>query len=125
MLTLIKFIVNNNLKYFLNIDVKLTSILYLLYIKIKLILIYLGEFCMRKYNGKSNISGKIIENYRNNKNMTRDDLAKQLQLLGINIDRTGILRIENNKIILKDFELLAIITILNINIEDLQKQLQN
>ncbi len=80
---------------------------------------------MRKYNGKSNISGKIIENYRNNKNMTRDDLAKQLQLLGINIDRTGILRIENNKIILKDFELLAIITILNINIEDLQKQLQN
>lgn len=80
---------------------------------------------MRKYNGKSNVSGKIIENYRNNKNMTRDDLAKQLQLLGINIDRTGILRIENNKIILKDFELLAIITILNINIEDLQKQLQN
>lgn len=80
---------------------------------------------MRKYNGKSNVSGKIIENYRNAKNMTREDLAKQLQLLGINIDRSGILRIEKNKVILKDFELLAIIRILNINLEDLQKQLQN
>lgn len=78
---------------------------------------------MRKYNGKSNISGKIIENYRNVNNMTREDLAKKLQLLGINIDRSGILRIENNKVILKDFELLAIIKILNINLEDLQKQL--
>ena len=67
---------------------------------------------MRKYNNKSNISGKIIEQYREKLKMSRDELASQLQLLGINIDRTGILRIENNQVILKDFELVAICKIL-------------
>ncbi len=30
---------------------------------------------MRKYNGKSNLSGKIIEKYRNLRNMSREELA--------------------------------------------------
>lgn len=75
---------------------------------------------MRKYNNKSNISGKIIEQYREKLKMSRDELASQLQLLGINIDRTGILRIENNQVILKDFELVAICKILKINYKDLE-----
>lgn len=41
---------------------------------------------MRKYNNQSNISGKIIEQYREELKMSRDELASQLQLLGINID---------------------------------------
>ena len=78
---------------------------------------------MRKYNNKSNISGKIIEKYREDQGISRDELASKLQLLGINIDRTGILRIENNKVILKDFELLAICRILKINYKDLENEL--
>lgn len=78
---------------------------------------------MRKYNNKSNISGKIIEQYREELEMSRDELASQLQLLGINIDRTGILRIENNQVILKDFELVAICKILKINYKDLENEL--
>ncbi len=78
---------------------------------------------MRKYNNKSNISGKIIEQYREELKMSRDELASQLQLLGINIDRTGILRIENNQVILKDFELVAICKILKINYKDLENEL--
>ena len=60
---------------------------------------------MRKYNGKSNIAGEIIEKYRNLRNMSREDLAEQLQLLGLNLDRSSIHRIERNAVILKDFEL--------------------
>ena len=78
---------------------------------------------MRKYNNKSNISGKIIEQYREELEMSRDELASQLQLLGINIDRTSILRIENNQVILKDFELIAICKILKINYKDLENEL--
>lgn len=78
---------------------------------------------MRKYNNKSNISGKIIEQYREKLKMSRDELASQLQLLGINIDRTSILRIENNQVILKDFELVAICKILKINYKDLENEL--
>ena len=80
---------------------------------------------MRKYNNKSNISGKIIEKYREDQGISRDELASKLQLLGINIDRTGILRIENNKVILKDFELLAICRILKINYKDLENELDS
>lgn len=78
---------------------------------------------MRKYNNKSNISGKIIEQYREELEMSRDELASQLQLLGINIDRTSILRIENNQVILKAFELIAICKILKINYKDLENEL--
>lgn len=78
---------------------------------------------MRKFNGKSNIAGEIIEKYRIEKNMSREELANQLQLLGINIDRTSILRIEQNKVILKDFELIAICKILKINYKNLENQI--
>ena len=78
---------------------------------------------MRKYNGKSNISGEIIEKYRNLKNMSREELAEQLQLLGLNIDRSSIHRIENNSVILKDFELIAICKILGINYSELEEKL--
>ena len=78
---------------------------------------------MRKFNGLSNISGKIIEKYRIENQISRDELAAKLQLLGINIDRTGILRIEKNKVILKDFELIAIVKILNIRFDDLDKEI--
>lgn len=78
---------------------------------------------MRKYNNKSNISGEIIKKCREGLGMSRDALASQLQLLGINIDRTGILRIESNKVILKDFELVAIAKILKIDYKDLENEL--
>ena len=74
---------------------------------------------MRKFNNKSNISGQIIEKYRIDKKMSRVDLAEQLQLMGLNIDRSHILRLEKGKVIIKDFELLAICKILNINYTEL------
>lgn len=79
---------------------------------------------MRKYNEKSNMSGKLIEKYRKENNLSRDELANKLQLLGINIDRTGILRIEKNEVILKDFELIAIGKILGIDYTELEKEFE-
>lgn len=78
---------------------------------------------MRKFNEKSNLAGEIIEKYRIDKHMSREYLAEQLQLLGINIDRTHLLRIEKGKVILKDFELLAICRILSINYSELESKL--
>lgn len=79
---------------------------------------------MRKFNGKSNISGSIIEKYRKLRNMSREDLAEKLQLLGLNIDRVTIYRIEQNNVILKDFELIAICEILNIGLDQLKPLLK-
>ena len=77
---------------------------------------------MRKYNGKSNLSGLIIEEYRKKEKMSREDLARRLQLLGLNIDRTTILRAEKQSTILKDLELIAIMKILKIDYKDLEKE---
>ena len=78
---------------------------------------------MRKYNGLPNISGKTIEKYRLEQNMSREDLAEKLQLMGINIDRSHIYRIEIGRVMLKDFELIAICKILNIDYKKLEENL--
>lgn len=78
---------------------------------------------MRKINEKSNIFGELIEKYRIEKNISRVNLAEQLKSLGINMDRTHIFRIEKGKVILKDFELIAICMILNINYAELETNL--
>ena len=64
--------------------------------------------------------GKIIEEYRLKNDMSREDLSKKLQLMGINIDRNNVYRIEKGKVLLKDFELIAFCKILNINYSDLK-----
>ena len=74
---------------------------------------------MRKFNGKSNVCGLLIENYRLKNDMSRENLAEQMQLMGINIDRAHIYRIEKGIVILKDFELITICKILNIDYTDL------
>ena len=75
---------------------------------------------MRKYNGKSNVVGPLIENYRDSKHISREELAKKLQLEWLNIDRTHILRIEKGTVILKDFELIIIGKLLNMDLNELK-----
>lgn len=75
---------------------------------------------MRKYNGKSNVTGDFIEAKLREKNMTKEDLCKKLQLNGINIDRFHLYKIINGKVILKDFELIIICKILDIDYNNLK-----
>ena len=70
---------------------------------------------MRKYEGKSNVAGEFIE-----KNMTKEDLCRKLQLNGINIDRWHLYKIINGKVILKDFELITILNILDVDFNNLR-----
>ena len=80
---------------------------------------------MRKYEGKSNVSGEFIERILREKNMTKEDLCRKLQLNGINIDRWHLYKIINGKVILKDFELIIILNIFDVdfnNLKDLIKK---
>ena len=49
-----------------------------------------------------------------------EELAKKLQLEGLTIDRTHILRIEKGTVILKDFELIIISKLLNMDLNELK-----
>lgn len=74
---------------------------------------------MRKFVGKSNVAGNLIEKALTEQNMTKEDLCRKLQLLGINIDRVHLYRITKRKVVLKDFELIAICKILKIDLNTL------
>lgn len=80
---------------------------------------------IKQYNNKKNISGILIKNAREKMQMTKTELSKQLELRGININRDELLLIEKNKLLVKDFELAALSEILNINLNDLKKYLDN
>lgn len=75
---------------------------------------------MRKYNGKPNIAGNIIEKAREDKKLSRDELASELQLLGFNVDRVYVYKVEKNQVLIKDFELVAFSIILDIDLNELK-----
>ena len=76
---------------------------------------------LKKFNNKPNIIGQLIKSARIRKNYTIVDLCRELELLGIEMSRNEIYRIENNKMIVKDFELIAFCIVLDINFNDLKK----
>lgn len=80
---------------------------------------------MRKINGKSNLCGEYLKNKRIEKNLNRSQLEKKLQLLGLSITVDYIYRIETNRIILKDFELIAFSIVLDINLNELKNLYNN
>lgn len=75
---------------------------------------------MRKFNDNSNFSGQLIREYRLNNHMSAEKLAQELQLMGFNVDRTYIHKVEKNKVVLKDFELFAFGKILGIDYKKLE-----
>ena len=76
---------------------------------------------MKKFDGKSNAYGKILEKYRKNKNMSRADVSRELDLIDIPINPDELYRIERQNMLLKDYELIAICVILDIDYNDLIK----
>lgn len=80
---------------------------------------------MRKFNGMSNVKGKLIGKILKEKHITQETLCRQLQLYGINIDRFHLYRIMTGVVIFKDFELIAICRILDIDCNELKKLLDD
>lgn len=74
---------------------------------------------MKKYNNKPNATGSLIEAARINKGYSKEEVCRKLQLLGINIDRTELYRIENSQMIIKDFELVGFCKVLDIDYNEL------
>lgn len=72
---------------------------------------------IKKYNNISkNITGEIIKENREKQKISRIQLSNKLELLGIYLDRNEIRLIENNELMIKDFELIALAKILNIDL---------
>ena len=80
-----------------------------------------GKCNLKKYeNNKNNVVGKLIRKYRENNNLTKVELCKRLQLHAVYIDSTELKRMEDGRMIIKDFELIALCKELNIDYNELK-----
>ena len=68
---------------------------------------------MKKYENQRNITGNLLKKTRIEKSMSKTDLSLKLELQGIYLTQTEIHRIEENKMSLKDFELIGLVKTLN------------
>ncbi len=70
-------------------------------------------FINKNKDGTNNICGKNVAAYRKQLNISQRELADQLQLAGLDIDKNAIQRIECGKRFVTDIEIIALCKVLN------------
>jgi len=80
-----------------------------------------------KFNNRNNICGYNIANIRKRMipKMSQRALADKLQLIGLDVDKNAIQRIENGKRFVTDIEILAFSQLFNISTDQLLKSDEN
>lgn len=78
-------------------------------------------FINKTNEGLNNISGKNIAQIRKNMNISQRELADKMQLVGLDIDKNAIQRIECGKRFVTDIEILAFSKVLCITLDELLK----
>ena len=78
-------------------------------------------FINKTKEGLNNICGKKILTLRKEMNVSQRILADKLQLIGLDVDKNAIQRIECGKRFVTDIELVSFAKIFNISIDELFK----
>ncbi len=76
-------------------------------------------FINKTKNGKNNICGKRIIEYRKNMKLSQKKLADKLQLIGLDVDKNAIQRMESGQRFITDIELIYLARVLEKSVEDL------
>lgn len=74
---------------------------------------------IRKLDDNINIIGTNIKRIRESKGLSQSDLCCKLELLGVPMYKADIYEIENNKRIIKDFEIKAFCIVLSVSLDEL------
>lgn len=78
-------------------------------------------FINKTHDGFNNVCGKNIASIRKEMKISQRKLADMLQLVGLDVDKNAIQRIECGKRFVTDIELISLKKVLNVNYEDLLK----
>ena len=76
-------------------------------------------FINKTADGNNNICGKNVAKYRKSMKISQRELADKLQLIGLDIDKNAIQRIECGKRFVTDIELIAFTKVFDVRFEDL------
>ena len=72
-----------------------------------------------KYNDRLNVTGKKIKELRIKNNLSLSQLSTKLALMGIDISKPSLHKLETGKRILKDYEICGLAAVFNISLEEL------
>lgn len=70
---------------------------------------------MKKYKNRANIIGNLLLEHRKKKGLSKEEVCRRVQLYGIDIHRVELYRMEQGISIIKDFELVALCNVLEID----------
>lgn len=70
---------------------------------------------MKKYENKANVIGELLLEHRNKKGLSKEEVCRRVQLHGVYIHRVELYRMEKGLSIIKDFELIALCDVLDID----------
>ena len=76
-------------------------------------------FTNRSPDGKNNVSGKNIACMRKKQNLSQRELAERLQLMGYDMDKNAIQRIESGQRFVTDIEIQAFASVFWVEIPSL------
>lgn len=76
-------------------------------------------FINKTIDKKNNICGKNICKYRKDLKISQRQLADNLQLIGLDVDKNAIQRIESGQRFVTDIELVALSKVLNKSLDEL------
>ena len=76
-------------------------------------------FINKTNDGLNNVCGKNIANLRGNMKISQRELADRMQLVGIDIDKNAIQRIECGKRFVTDIEIIAFSKVFDVTFDDL------
>lgn len=76
-------------------------------------------FINKASDNKNNLCGKNIAKYRKELKISQRELADRLQLVGLDIDKNAVQRIESGQRFVTDIELVSLSNVLNKSFEEL------
>ena len=76
-------------------------------------------FTNKTGDGRNNLCGTQVSRYRKAMGKSQRELADALQLLGLDVDKNAIQRIEAGKRFVTDIELVYLAEVLRVSLEDL------
>lgn len=76
-------------------------------------------FINKGSNGENNICGKQVYEYRKKMSISQRELADKLQLLGLDVDKNAVQRIEAGKRFVTDIEIVFLSKALKVTVNDL------
>ena len=76
-------------------------------------------FINKTKNGKNNISGERIAKFRKELKISQRELADRLQIIGLDVDKNAIQRMESGQRFVTDIELIYLSKVLCKNLDEL------